>query len=96
MFEVLFELPMNLQFYICLMSALLPLSLHIAKQMMDGPSNSYTLLRTSNGCERSLVGGVQVSQDCMFDTIICCITTCIKRKDAPDSDNDDHHTLLVV
>lgn len=95
MFEIIFDLPIDPQLYVLFVSVLLPISLHIALQYINGAHNPYSFIKTSSVYEKYITKGLRYSTHLSFHTIIICITKCIKRKDSPDADNDDHHLLLT-
>lgn len=96
MFEVLFDLPMNLQFYVLLMSALLPISLHMASKYIDGSYHTWSFIENGAVYEKYIIKSLRYGIDLTFHILILCITKCIKRKDSPDGDSEDDHHLLFT
>ncbi|MFZ3580031.1 hypothetical protein [Virgibacillus sp. DJP39] len=95
MFEFLFYLPMDLQFYVLFMSALLPLSLLVVHQYIDRSDNLYYLVKTRSTYNIYTTNSLLNHTDLPINTIIIFIKKCIKLKDSPNGDNDDHHLLLT-
>ncbi|WP_028782475.1 hypothetical protein [Thalassobacillus devorans] len=95
MFEVLFDLPLNLHLYAMVMAALLPFSFHVFSHYFEGSYLKGLAFDTSTGFERSLTKGDVSSPDLPKDTHVFIITKCVKRKEAPDGDQDDHPILLT-
>lgn len=95
MFEILFDLPLNLHIYALVMAALLPISFHVFSHYFEGSYLKGLAFETDTGIERPIANGDLLSPDLPKDTQVVIITKCVKRKEAPDGDQDDHHTLLT-
>lgn len=94
-FEFLFDLPVDLQFYVLFMSVLLPVSLTVVYHYLDRSSNLYSFAETRSIYDGYNSNSLLNNTGLTVNTIIVFITSCIKLKESPNGDNDDHHLLLT-
>ncbi|WP_430786586.1 hypothetical protein VBD025_14195 [Virgibacillus flavescens] len=94
MFDFLLDLPMDLQFYILFISAMLPLSF-VVYPFLNRIYHSSSFTKTRTIYDASITNKLQYKQ-LTINTILIFITTCIKLKNGPNDDDDDHHLSLTV
>lgn len=95
MIEFLFEIPMDLQFYLLFMSALLPLSLLVVHQYLDTTYTARSFAATKSTYDVYITKSLLHHTVLRVNTVIIFIATCVKLKDSPNDDDDDHPLLLT-
>ncbi|GGC78890.1 hypothetical protein GCM10007216_06740 [Thalassobacillus devorans] len=90
MFEFLFDLPLNFNIYLLFLAVLVPSSILLAVQFLESPAFTSELLHSEAAVERTFSKGQLAAAVLPKQTQVFFITRFMKRKDAPDDDNDDH------
>ncbi|WP_085523462.1 hypothetical protein [Tuberibacillus sp. Marseille-P3662] len=96
MFEMLFDLPMDLQIYLFLMSALLMISLQSAWSYFPGTYYFYAFYGTKPIDRAYIIKSLRYSVGLTLHQIVDWITRCAQRKDRSSDDDDDHCLLLIL
>ncbi|ASK63817.1 hypothetical protein CFK37_17460 [Virgibacillus phasianinus] len=95
MFEFLMELPMDLQFYVVFMSALLPLSFFVVNHYLASSHSNCSFAEARYVYEKYITKSLQYNLDSSTNDIIIFISNCIRLKDSPNDGKDDHQLLLT-
>lgn len=94
MFDILVDLQMDLQFYLLLASAMLSFSF-IVFPYVSRTYDSSSLTKNRSIYESDIINKL-LYKDLPINTILIFIVTCIKLKESPNGDNDDHPLLLIT